>query len=143
LTEFQELLDDLQAFLVTALFIGSVVKFRSVLLHAEHEKVLKANAELAWQDKLLRAVNGMAVDLLTSEKTDLAEILRDNLRAMARCVDVDRAYIWRNETRNGKLCYIQVFEWLDSEKRRGLTVQNLTGFSYVETFPFWEERFAK
>ncbi|GHV49579.1 hypothetical protein FACS1894216_00130 [Synergistales bacterium] len=143
LTEFQILLDNLQAFLITALFIGFVCKFRSIVLLQEHNKVIEASVMFAWEDELLRTVNNMAVELLTSEKAGFVATMRDSLRTMARRVDADRAYIWRNEIQDGKLCYIQVFEWSDGGRTDSLSVQDHTGFSYSETFPFWEEIFAK
>ncbi|GHS85802.1 hypothetical protein AGMMS49957_02670 [Synergistales bacterium] len=138
-----KLLDNLQTFFVATLYIGIVVKFRNAILYAERKKVIKSNERFARHDDLLRAVNDMAVNLITSANTDFIEIMQNSLRTMVDCVDVDRAYIWRNETREGERCYVQVFKWLNDEVQQGRVVENMTSFPYKETFPFWEKAFSK
>jgi AraC-like DNA-binding protein len=110
---------------------------------ADLSKTNDVNAGLAHQEMLLQTINGMAVDLLTSEMADFSGTLQESLSTMARCVDVDRAYIWRNEIRDGKHCYIQLFEWVDNESSRGTTVHSRTGFSYIESFPEWDDKFRQ
>ncbi|GHV35499.1 hypothetical protein FACS1894187_08340 [Synergistales bacterium] len=107
------------------------------------KKIVKANKWLTRQDELLRTINNIAADLLASDKAGFDETLQRSLSAMAVCANIDRACIWRNETRGGKLCYVQVFEWLDDKERHDLLAPNIAAFPYVDTFPFWEEIFAK
>jgi signal transduction histidine kinase/DNA-binding response OmpR family regulator len=57
--------------------------------------------------------------------------------------------VWKNFTRDGRLCYRQIFEWLDGEAEKGNTVRTvmkdmkgLIEFPYIESIPEWEEKFS-
>ncbi|MFP3154994.1 response regulator [Lachnospiraceae bacterium ZAX-1] len=90
-----------------------------------------------------QTLTDLVVDLLTSEKAGFSESLQKNLSTMGHMVDVDRAYIWQNEIRDGKLYYIQMFEWIDCCAPPVHTVHSQTGFSYMESLPSWEDKFQK
>ena len=98
--------------------------------------------ETGQKGRLLRAVNEMAKILLTAYEEGIERSLHEGMELMARCIDVDRIYIWQNKG-NGSIQYIQQFEWLSSFKATGRTVQPKTGFSYAGSIPEWEEKFFK
>jgi signal transduction histidine kinase/HPt (histidine-containing phosphotransfer) domain-containing protein/FixJ family two-component response regulator len=144
LTPFQLALENFQGVFIAALFIGLVVKFRTDIIYNDHEKLNKANMRLARQEAMLHAVNEMALGLLTMEKENQAETFQKSLQTMARCVDVERAQIWRNEMLDGRIYYTNISKWLGSASSehlsQSLTAQNQTSFSYSESFPCWKDR---
>jgi len=98
--------------------------------------------ETGRKGRLLHAVNEMARILLTVYEEEIESSLHEGMELMARCIDVDRIYIWQNKG-NGHMHYIQQFEWLGSFNAKGETVRPKTGFSYSESIPEWEEKFLK
>ena len=93
------------------------------------------------QERLLHAVNSAAAVLLGVDEGNFETSMREGMELMARCVDVDRIYIWQNEKRDGLLYYIQQFEWVDSSRAMNNSVRAKTGFSYAKSFPEWDEKF--
>jgi signal transduction histidine kinase/CheY-like chemotaxis protein/ABC-type amino acid transport substrate-binding protein len=102
---------------------------------------------LVRQDRLLHTVNEAASLLLASDADKFKDALRQGMEMMARGVDVDRIYIWKNYLQGGRLCYRQIFEWLDTDTGgRQDTVRTNMGapfeFPYIESIPHWEEKFS-
>ena len=93
------------------------------------------------QERLLHAVNSAAAVLLGVDEGNFVTSMREGMELMARCVDVDRIYIWQNEKRDGLLYYIQQFEWMDSSEAMNKSVRAKTGFSYAKSFPEWDKKF--
>jgi len=93
------------------------------------------------QERLLHAVNSAAAVLLGVDEGNFVTSMREGMELMARCVDVDRIYIWQNEKRDGLLYYIQQFEWMDSSEAMNKSVRAQTGFSYAKSFPEWDKKF--
>jgi len=93
--------------------------------------------------RLLKAVNSAATVLLSADENEFEKSLREGMELMARCMDVDRIYIWQNEMKDSVLHYVQKFEWLNNTGLRGNTVRSLTGFLYSESIPEWEPKFIR
>ncbi|MDR3121983.1 MAG: response regulator, partial [Clostridiales bacterium] len=77
-----------------------------------------ARNELIHRDQLLSAVNEVAAILLTETTRDEVAIkdrLLDALRVLSVCIEVDRAYLWRNFRVDGVLYSEQITVW----QRRG------------------------
>jgi hemerythrin-like metal-binding protein len=95
------------------------------------------------QDRLLHTINEAASLFLASDADSFDEALWQGVEMMARSVEVDRIYIWKNRTRDGALYYEQIFGWLD----KGATDQSFANapykFSYIAGIPAWEEKFAQ
>ena len=126
--------------------IGELAQtIQSMRLRADlnNQQILFKDRERQRQGRLLQAVNSTAAVLLASDEKNSESSLREGMELMARCMDVDRIYIWQNEMRNGLLHYIQHFEWVDSSGPLENTVQTKTGFSYLESIPEWEEKFRQ
>jgi signal transduction histidine kinase/CheY-like chemotaxis protein/ABC-type amino acid transport substrate-binding protein len=103
--------------------------------------------ELVRQDRLLHTVNEAASLLLASDADKFEDALRRGMEMMARGVDVDRIYIWKNFLQDGLLCYRQIFEWLNTNAAvRDGTVRAMLGdsyhFPYIESIPEWEAVFS-
>ena len=67
--------------------------------------------ENKYKDTLLETVNRVSSVLLESDITNFENDLFAALGMMARAVDVDRVYIWKNHTVDGYLYATQVYEW--------------------------------
>jgi signal transduction histidine kinase/CheY-like chemotaxis protein len=147
LNPFQQYVDHIQSFLVSGFFIGFVIKFQNMIYLLEKGKVDESSKKLVDQDKLLHAVNAAAAALLTPDEDKFEDALRKGMEMMARCVDVDRVYIWKNRTRDGVLCYAQLFEWVSSETDATQNTVRSTmefpyEFPYMESIPHWEGAFS-
>ncbi|GHT93441.1 hypothetical protein AGMMS49545_12740 [Betaproteobacteria bacterium] len=136
LTRGQNFIDNCLSIFVTAFLIAFVIKLRAVIYAREHETIRERNAR---QESLLYAVNETALHLLNSRKQNF----QSSLRTMARCISVDRVCIWQNEVREGKLYYIQKFKWPDKNVSYPRAGQDQSGFSSVETFSFWKDKFKQ
>ena len=94
------------------------------------------------QKQLLSAVNGVAAVLLSVTDEEKFEVsLREGMEIMARCVDVDRINIWRNETREGTLYYVQQYEWMNETGRRSNPLSATRVFPYSLYNSEWESKF--
>ena len=102
-----------------------------------------AAQELKHQQMLLRAVNDTAQILLAAMDEDKfeASVLK-GMEIIAHCLDVDRGYIWQNETRGGVLHYAMIFEWQNDTGRQTNPVENKMVFPYTD-IPDWEAKFLK
>ncbi|MDR2370773.1 MAG: response regulator [Treponema sp.] len=95
--------------------------------------------ELVRQDQLLHVVNDLASVLLAPDTGDLKSSLDSGVEMIARCMDVDRVYVWRNTVKDDRLFYTRVYEWVKTNERgRDAKME----FSYRDTFPDWENMLA-
>jgi len=106
------------------------VLFKVVVIEDETENVHK--------DSLLQAINQAAAFLLNSDVESFEDDLYKAMRCTGLAVEVDRVYIWKNQTVGGKLFCSQVYEWSEgAEPQQGNEyTQNIP---YSESIPGWEE----
>ncbi|MDR3294615.1 MAG: response regulator [Clostridiales Family XIII bacterium] len=142
LTPFQQMVDHIQSTLIVGFFIGCVILFQNRIYLAEKEKADNAGLEIAKQDELLHVAHLVATMLLTAEKDQFDEMLQKSMELLARNTGVQRVYVWKNRMIHHSLHYFQEFEWLDPAIPHPATVRALDGFSYIESIPAWEEKFA-
>lgn len=102
-----------------------------------------AHDELNRQGRLLYAANGAAEILLTADEAGFKDSLREGMGLMARCIEIDRIYIWQNQMIDGCLQYVQQFEWLGESQPKASIVQPKEGFTYARSMPEWEEIFFR
>jgi GAF domain-containing protein len=96
--------------------------------------------ELVRQDELLHVVNNLASILFASHTDELKSVLDSGVEMIARCMTVDRVYVWQNVMRDGELYYVRAYEWIKKgETTRGAA----TEFSYRDTLPGWEKILTK
>jgi signal transduction histidine kinase/CheY-like chemotaxis protein len=62
--------------------------------------------------------------------------LDNSTEMMARCVNVDRIYVWKNQMKDNQRSYSSVYGWISSPE---LKQEEMT-FLYSQTFPHWEEK---
>jgi len=120
----------------------SRVNFGNDLLVAAYLRDLREQKrmmiEIEQRDMLLQTVNQAASVLFDSEITDFENNLYISMSMMVKAVGLDRAYIWKNNDRNGELCATKLYEWLEytalpSQKAIGENV------SYRDNIPDWLE----
>ncbi|MDR1625155.1 MAG: response regulator [Spirochaetia bacterium] len=133
-------LDHIQALLVVGLCIGMFVVFQKHIYTIEKEKVTAARDDLFYRDRLLQVVNQAAGILLASEPEHIKKTLPRVMQIMAQCIDADRMYIWKNRLIDGKLYYVQQYEWLHQNADKPPGEKN--GYFYQDSIPAWEQKFA-
>jgi signal transduction histidine kinase/DNA-binding response OmpR family regulator len=141
LAGLDQYLDNIQSFLVAGFFIGFVIVFQNRIYLDEKRKVEEAGREILDQDRLLHAVNEAAVILLTPDDSQFQDSLRTGMEMMARCVDVDRVQIWKNNMDQGIRCYGEICEWIEGTYQE--TAPGMRQFSYRDSLPDWEEKLSK
>jgi hemerythrin-like metal-binding protein len=132
-------LDSIFAFIVIGLCIGFIVDYQRQLNEKERIKSERVRDDLFYQGKLLRMVNHVAEQFLYTESENPEENFVAAMEMMAHCIDADRMYLWQNRMINGKLHYVQEYEWVSPGIEPTLKVK--TGFSYLD-LPVWEARLA-
>jgi len=101
----------------------------------EYEQMMQG---LEQRDIMLQTVNHVAYILLQSEAEEFKKNLWHCMGMMAGAVNVDRVYIWKNYTVDGKLHCTQLYEWSEgAEPQQGsdLTVN----VCYEEGYLNWKE----
>ncbi len=74
----------------------------------------KMIAAIEQRDHLLQTVNQAADILLRAEPDDFVNALRRCMDMIARAVEADRMYIWRNQVEDGKLYRTRMYEWSEN-----------------------------
>ena len=89
------------------------------------------------RDNLLSTVNRAATLLIQTEFDEFEDSLRRSMGMMAEVVDVDRMYIWKNHTKDGKLHCTQLYEWSENAKPQQGN-EYAIDIPYDENMPGWE-----
>ena len=88
--------------------------------------------------RLMQAINQASFFLLDSDTNSFAENLFQAMNTIALAVKVDRVYIWKNRSIDGKLHCTQVYEWSEN-----VTPQQDNEYTanipYSDVAPGWEE----
>jgi ABC-type amino acid transport substrate-binding protein len=105
----------------------------------EHKQMMK---EIEKRGALLQTVNHAATVLLRSEAEEFTSDLYHCMGLMAAAVNVDRVYIWKNHTVDGRLYSTQVYEWSEgAEPQQGN--EYTVDVPYEGTTPGWEEKLSR
>ncbi len=100
----------------------------------EHKRMMD---EIERKTHLLQTVNRMLSTMLTSTTDTFYQDLLHALEIMAGAVGADRAYIWQNFIKNGRLYCRQIFEHSSialSQQGKAFTMET----SYSDSLPEWE-----
>ena len=99
-----------------------------------HKKMVTG---LEQRDLMLQTVNQVASILLQSDIDEFENGLTRCMGMMAKAVNADRVYIWKNHTLNDKLYCSQIYEWSEgAEPQQGL---DITVDIPYEDVPNWNE----
>jgi signal transduction histidine kinase/DNA-binding response OmpR family regulator len=135
-------LDHIQSFLIVGLCIGVIVKFQTVVYIKEKEKEDSFNRKLLGQDKLRQAVNKVAAVLFAAGEDQFENSMQKSMEILARCIDVDRMFIWERQIIGGVPYFIPIFQWVNDP---ALWVHDKPGISseIVKDRPGWYVRFSE
>ncbi|MDR3236889.1 MAG: response regulator [Spirochaetia bacterium] len=140
---FYQTFDNILSIVVSGFFIGCVILFQSRIFIMEREKTMESDQALLKQDKLLRAINSAAEKLLATADEDPTSTLKEGMEIIGNVVGVHRMYIWKNQMIDGTLCYVQEYEWVNSDFKHKNAVNSKRGFSYLKSLPEWEVKFRR
>ncbi|MDR1947976.1 MAG: response regulator [Spirochaetaceae bacterium] len=136
-------LDHIQSIIIVGGCIGFIIKIQNKIYLLERDKVDDSRRQVLLRDKLLHMVNDAAVMLIASEEGQFEESLRKSMESMARCVDVDRICIWKNQVEGEPPRYLKLVEWLED---RGLWWDKGDANTlpvYFDGIPEWEREFSR
>lgn len=105
------------------------------------QQVEQQVGEVVYHDQMLRASNEVASLLLASNVEDFDQVLHECMGVLARSVDADRMYIWKNHMKGDKLHCTQIIEWseeVEPQQDKDLAID----IPYDENIPGWEEAFT-
>ena len=89
---------------------------------------------LEQRNRLLEVVKQTSEILLASDSDNHDESLLKAMELLARCVDADRLYIWKNEAIEGKLRYERQYEWINADLHiSSPRLEN--AYYYIDTIP--------
>jgi len=95
-----------------------ILRSASLMIASTHQRVELTTTEretqeaLKQRERLLHTVNQTAEILLTASEENTMEALTAGMEIIGKCLDVDRAQIWRNEETDGELYFVMRYEWL-------------------------------
>jgi len=96
------------------------------------------------QTQILHAVNSIAASLFSAEsEAEFKESLPEGMQLLAGCIDIDRAFIWRNEIIDGILCYKLIHEWVSEIGKINNKLNVGHVYTYPNDAPKWLESFLK
>ncbi|MDR1971073.1 MAG: GAF domain-containing protein, partial [Treponema sp.] len=139
--DYRVYLDHVQSILIVGGCIGAIIKIQNKIYLVERDRAENSRRQVLLQDNLLRMVNDTAVVLLASDEGQFEGSLRKSMESMARCVDIDRICIWKNQAQGESARYVKLFEWLnDRGWRRN---QGERRPVYFNGIPRWEQEFSR
>ena len=98
-------------------------------------------SEIQQRDKLLNTINNAAAILLKSDVSSFDMDMELCIGMIAKTMEFDRIYIWKNFKKNGKLYCRQLYEWFSGKMQ---TDNNFAfDMSYKLNMPEWEEILSK
>ena len=110
----------------------------TVILNDKTRNMEEAVDKLKNREIMLDAVNRATAYLLNTDTESFENTLYQSMGVMAEAVKVDRIYIWKNHTIEGRLCCTKLYEWSE-----GMEPQHGSEFTidipYSENIPGWEE----
>ena len=130
-----------------ALSGGEIDVLRSVSLMiadciSRNDQMIKNREIHKQRDLLLNTVNNAAGVLLQADVDSFKEAILRSLSMLGEAVNVDRVYIWKNHTVDGRLRCTQLYEW--SERAEPQQDNEYTiDIPYDENMPTWEKTLSK
>ncbi len=113
-------------------------KARDMELEVKRLSAGTGDADLAEQNRMLRAANTASAMIIGGFHQDYETVVRQSLRILAESVQAQRAYIFRNITLDGRLCCFPRTEWY-LEHPSGRKQGPEHSMVYDEFLPKWRE----
>jgi signal transduction histidine kinase/CheY-like chemotaxis protein len=130
----EQILDNIQSFLISGFFAGCVILFQNMILVSEKKKASDAAEKLFYRGKLLSVVNEAATVLLSTDDEVHEAALKRGMEIIGLCVDVDRINIWKNISKDEQFYYRRLYSWT-----KGAEDLPPMEYGYHDTFPGWEK----
>ncbi len=112
----------------------------SIIHNRVMQDLIDTKQVLVNRDKLLNAVNSIAILLLSKNDSDFDTSINLSLEIAAKAVGVDRSYLWKNTIIDDEIYCSKLAEWANLEVFEApnpkLFPQNL---SYNKIYPGWEQ----
>jgi len=102
----------------------------------------RQNKDIKQRDDLLSTVNNAITLLLQAERDDFEAALWESMGMMAKTVDVDRVYIWKNHDVDGRLYCTQLYEWSEGAEPQQDN-EYTVDIPYDDNIPGWKEKFLR
>ncbi|MDR3279390.1 MAG: response regulator [Synergistaceae bacterium] len=115
--------------------------FASKIIEKPYIKANEMVIALENQTERLLTINDAASLLLHSDAGHFKGDILNCMEMMAGCVNADRVYIWKNQTKDGQLYCSQLYEWsggAEPQQDKGIT----RNISYSAKLPGWKERLS-
>ena len=113
-----------------------------ILVLADISKYNQMMKDIELRDNLLITINRAIMLLLQADVDQFENVLWNSMGMMSRAIDVDRMYIWKNYTVDGRLFCTQLYEWSENaEPQQGN--KYTTAIPYDENIPGWESSFIR
>ena len=111
-----------------------------VLYMVDLRTLKETKNELIRRDRLLETVNTIGNDLVAAEPEAFGLAIRKALGMLARVVDADRTYIWRNFERDGRKLMRRICEW--SEHTESQQDEDFAIEADYADIPYWHGTLA-
>ena len=118
----------------------TIMRQNNLLTDAE-EQTKRMMASIERRNIYLNTINEISATLLDPDIEKFDDNLFYALNLLARVIDVDRVYIWKNYIENGLLHCTQVFEWSGSKQPQN--EKRITDIEYKYSLPRWEEHLSQ
>ncbi|MCL2702494.1 MAG: transporter substrate-binding domain-containing protein [Defluviitaleaceae bacterium] len=92
--------------------------------------------EVRYQNSLLETLNSVSSTLLEPDISQFENSLFAVMGMLTKAVDADRAFIWKNMVKDGRLHCALIYEWPENAKLRQLN-ENTLYRPYNDIFPNW------
>ena len=115
-------------------------KARTMEREAKRLSQAQTQSDLAEQNRMLRAANAAAANIIGGFHQDYETVLTHSLQLLAESIQADRVMIWRNVQRDEGLCCYLRAQWV----RDPALISGETGFTcYDAVYTDWSEIFRE
>ncbi|MDR0519174.1 MAG: response regulator [Clostridiales Family XIII bacterium] len=132
-----QVIDHIQAIIVSGFCIGFIVYFQSAINRAEREKQNDAQKQILYREQLLMAVNRSAEMLISEDFANPRESVLASMEMLCQHMEIDRVNIWKNIERDGELWYRRDIGWERASVNGA--VQAGVSYPYVRSVPAWRK----
>ena len=99
--------------------------------------VIQPYVKIEDRDKLLNNINNISAILIKSETEDFDRTIQLCMGKIAGSMDLDRAHIWKNIKKDGKLFNTKIYEWTITDETQQSIKYN-PDESYSENISSWD-----
>ena len=129
-------------YLQLILIVAILALIGIIVLFFLRRDLSKRNEAIRHRDNLIRTVNRAVSLLLQAEPDDFENALWESMGILAKSVDADRMYIWKNHFQDEKLYCTQLYEWSEDAEPQQDNAYTVD-IPYDENIPGWEEKFLR